>query len=576
MAKKKLKFDIVAEDKYSRQMQKAENSVTKFAASAKKSVFAIAGVATAVSGAVAVAGAAVVKVTKEMSEQAREMENLSRLAKANVEDFQAAAFATKQYGVSAEKLADISKDVQDKLGDFIATGGGGFKDFFEQVAPQVGLTTKALQKLSGPDALIAVQKAMDDANISAAEQVFHLESLASDSALLAPLLKNNGELFKSQAEEARDLGLVLSAVDSQKLLQVAAATDRLDGVFEGLKKRLSVEFAPVLTGLTDEFTDLIKRAGGFGPVVEASMAVAASAIGVVADMVFNLKLIWAGLDSVILRGASKIADLALSAGEFMADLLGKEVEVAEGVKRNALEMQVAAWEAQRAFEAMKVELPPSEKIKAWLAEVQAASDAAARAALGEGNTIEIKPDISEFDREMGLLLDKLKNQGDKWADGFTNSIIDATKSGKDAFKDFANSVLKDIARIALKQMIVAPLLRTMGLNVAGPEVSGAKAMGGPVNSGKTYLVGEKGPELFTPKTSGQIIPNNKISSSGSAVGGNVTVNVVNNAGADVEVKQRNQGGQQFIDIMLSQVARNIAGGGVVRQAMDSSKMMAAR
>ena len=47
----------------------------------------------------------------------------------------------------------------------------------------------------------------------------------------------------------------------------------------------------------------------------------------------------------------------------------------------------------------------------------------------------------------------------------------------------------------------------------------ARAMGGPVMGGKSYLVGERGPELFTPGTSGGITPN-------SALGGNtITVNV---------------------------------------------------
>jgi hypothetical protein len=38
-------------------------------------------------------------------------------------------------------------------------------------------------------------------------------------------------------------------------------------------------------------------------------------------------------------------------------------------------------------------------------------------------------------------------------------------------------------------------------------VDGARAMGGPVSAGKRYLVGERGPEIFAPRSSGQIIPN---------------------------------------------------------------------
>jgi SLT domain-containing protein len=41
-----------------------------------------------------------------------------------------------------------------------------------------------------------------------------------------------------------------------------------------------------------------------------------------------------------------------------------------------------------------------------------------------------------------------------------------------------------------------------------------KAVGGPVNMGQTYLVGEEGPELFTPGSSGAIIPNNRLAFGG--------------------------------------------------------------
>jgi hypothetical protein len=52
---------------------------------------------------------------------------------------------------------------------------------------------------------------------------------------------------------------------------------------------------------------------------------------------------------------------------------------------------------------------------------------------------------------------------------------------------------------------------------------GARAMGGPVSSGTSYLVGEQGPELFTPSRSGAIIPNHSLGGGrGSVI--NLTVN----------------------------------------------------
>lgn len=53
---------------------------------------------------------------------------------------------------------------------------------------------------------------------------------------------------------------------------------------------------------------------------------------------------------------------------------------------------------------------------------------------------------------------------------------------------------------------------------------GARELGGPVSASGTYLVGEKGPELFTPNTGGSITPNNKLGGVGVS-GGGVSVQV---------------------------------------------------
>jgi hypothetical protein len=59
------------------------------------------------------------------------------------------------------------------------------------------------------------------------------------------------------------------------------------------------------------------------------------------------------------------------------------------------------------------------------------------------------------------------------------------------------------------------------LNLAGISTLPVRALGGPVMGGTSYLVGEQGPELFTPSTSGNITPNHAMSGGGNTI----TVNV---------------------------------------------------
>lgn len=58
-----------------------------------------------------------------------------------------------------------------------------------------------------------------------------------------------------------------------------------------------------------------------------------------------------------------------------------------------------------------------------------------------------------------------------------------------------------------------PIVKGIG-GVISDVFGGGKAAGGAVSSGTTYLVGERGPELFTPGVSGSITPNNKLAASG--------------------------------------------------------------
>jgi phage-related protein len=66
-----------------------------------------------------------------------------------------------------------------------------------------------------------------------------------------------------------------------------------------------------------------------------------------------------------------------------------------------------------------------------------------------------------------------------------------------------------------------PLVQGLG-SVIDRIFGGGRAAGGPVNAGTTYLVGERGPELFTPSGSGSIIPNHKLGGGGGGI--NITVN----------------------------------------------------
>lgn len=113
------------------------------------------------------------------------------------------------------------------------------------------------------------------------------------------------------------------------------------------------------------------------------------------------------------------------------------------------------------------------------------------------------------------------------------------QTGKLSFSDLAKSIIGDLLKIQLKAQATA-MFQGSGVGgffsklfgavggggsgmftgstgaVGGSIHIGARASGGDVAGGAPYLVGEQGPELMIPKTSGTVIPNNRLS---SAMGG---------------------------------------------------------
>lgn len=131
-----------------------------------------------------------------------------------------------------------------------------------------------------------------------------------------------------------------------------------------------------------------------------------------------------------------------------------------------------------------------------------------------GNTAALKEQVKA--------LENLESMYASIGQSISSGIVDALSAAVEGTKSLA-----DVASQTLRQ--VANILLQFGVNTAlggipGLEsfFGGKRAAGGPVSGGTPYMVGERGPELFVPNTSGNIVPNNKLGGGGST---SVVVNV---------------------------------------------------
>ena len=95
-------------------------------------------------------------------------------------------------------------------------------------------------------------------------------------------------------------------------------------------------------------------------------------------------------------------------------------------------------------------------------------------------------------------------------------------------------------------------------NLLAP-IAGARALGGPVSSGRSYLVGERGPELFTPRGSGKIVPNNALG------GGRVEVRIVPTPYFDAHVAGVADGRVAIAAPRIADIAASEAGARAARR-----------
>jgi hypothetical protein len=197
----------------------------------------------------------------------REIDQLSRLSATSTANFQAQAYAAQQFGISSGKLADIFKDVQDKVGDFMQNGAGPMADFFNNIAPQVGVTADQFRNLGGPDALQLYVSSLEKANLSQNEMTFYMEAIASDSALLLPLLKNNGSAMRDLGDEAQRLGVILDSETIKANKEFAAELDRLDGLTTSLSRSIGSALIPVVNDLTSALIEGIEASRKYGPIL---------------------------------------------------------------------------------------------------------------------------------------------------------------------------------------------------------------------------------------------------------------------------------------------------------------------
>ena len=303
-------------------MDKAERSSAKWRKEVERNATAVgAAIGTAVVAGVAALAAFTVSTVNAGTEISR----LAAVAGSNTDEFQRYAAGAKAVGIESDKFADILKDVNDKVGDFLLNGGGELQDFFKTIAPKVGVTAEAFRNLSGPQALQLFASSLEKAGLSQAEMTQQMESLANDATMLLPLLRDSGAGFAVLGDAAEKAGAIMDQKTITATQNLAAAGWLAQQSMAGIKNQLASALMPTLSDYSDILFDL-------GQDTE-TMTVLSDGLRMVMD--FGAKTALALAYAVELTGKSISGLVTIIGGSFDGVDMSKPLEAIDKIKENS-------------------------------------------------------------------------------------------------------------------------------------------------------------------------------------------------------------------------------------------------
>jgi methyl-accepting chemotaxis protein len=226
-----------------------------------------------VSGAVAAMAGSIGLMVNSTTQAANEIRRFAQVSNTSTTDFQRLAAAVETVGMDGQGLADVFQDMNDRVGDFVQTGGGPMADFFENIAPQVGITADAFRDLSGPDALQLYVDSLEQAGVNQQDMAFYMEALSSNTTRLLPLLANGGAEMQRLGDAAEATGEIMSGETIAAAQQLSENMRTLRGNFTGAGQQISAAMIPVLNTLVEAINTHVMPAmqsiaGGVANAVE--------------------------------------------------------------------------------------------------------------------------------------------------------------------------------------------------------------------------------------------------------------------------------------------------------------------
>lgn len=494
----------------------------------------------------AIAATATVAAAWDLTKQAASIDGLAKSAGLSTDTFQDLRNVAASTGVEFDKFDASTKQFGENMGE-LRTRTGGFYEFLTSAAPRLQQQLQATKSQSEAYNVLAGFVA---SMAKSEEQALIVKKAFGDSSpdFIAALEKMAAG-YDTAGKAASDFG---GKVSKEAIANTKALKKEIDDVtnsFSAFVQEIIGRVAPSLVSATE---GLRAKSGEFFKDVGA----------------------WAN-GKTLAPWAAGISETAKQTAAIQSQTaaIGSWVTTTERAKNVRLEQKLPPWQTS-------VDTSVADKLSALRSQ-----SAQARGEDFEQIRQETEQQIEEVRRMMtnditGRLNDekefnearvlineaaakRIADANQKLVDDdrqkfsemenvikgtWSSAIDEAVRTGKVSWSSLVTDMLSGIARVTTEMLVLKPIMDSVFSSVRGSGFlsglfnfstsnngfGGGRAAGGPVLGNVPHLVGEQGPELFVPNTSGSVIP---AGSFGGGGGSSVTYNI-DARGADISVAER--------------------------------------
>lgn len=359
-------------------LRRAQSSLRKFGGEMRGGITVAAKYAAAMAAAGAAIAAHFVKQAFEAIDAQAKMAQALNTSVASMATLERAADLD---GISLKQVETAARKLTLTLGE-AAQGSGTAVESLKRLK----LTTEELSRLPVDQRIALINERIRE-QIPLAEQAAVSADFFGDKVGLA-MLNLDPATIAEAAEQTRLFGHALSDIDAAKVEQAGDAMSVFGLAMDGFWKQISIKVAPVLKKLADEFERAAKEAGGMEVIATRAFNNMVDAAGFVMDAFAGIRrvAVIAGDAIIIALAGAEVAGrkfLAVQLAIVNATTLG----MSETVKRWSEENKRAMGEAEsvvgQAWDHIQetlMEPLPSEQLKRFVVDAEAAGQAAAEAA----------------------------------------------------------------------------------------------------------------------------------------------------------------------------------------------------